>query len=92
MLSNSPALQNCYTEIPYPREYQEQKKAIKKKKNRSQTTTVTLPDTPVSEPLTSDINVDISGASVSLDRDQSNMSMSTWCRGPTIWLFKLQMC
>ena len=36
----------------------------------------------MSEPLTSDINVDISSASVSLDHDQSNTSMSTWSRGP----------
>ena len=36
----------------------------------------------MSEPLISDINVDISGASVSLGHDQSNTSMSTWSRGP----------
>ena len=36
----------------------------------------------MSEPLTSDINVDTSSASISLDHDQSITSMSTWSRGP----------
>ena len=36
----------------------------------------------MSEALTSDINIDVSSASVSLDHDQSNTSMSTWSRGP----------
>ena len=36
----------------------------------------------MSEPLTSDINIDVSSTSVTLDHDQSNTSMSTWSRGP----------
>ena len=86
MLSSSPALQNCYNFIQRfrtqesiknkRRRYREKKKQKQKERVQIQTT-VTLPDTPVSEPLTSDINVD-----VSLDHDQSNTSMSTWSRGP----------
>ena len=36
----------------------------------------------MSETLTSDINIDVSSASISLDHDQFNTSMSTWSRGP----------
>ena len=61
---------------------EKKKKQNQKERVQIQTTTVTHPDTPVSEALTSDINIDVSSASVSLDHDQSNTSMSTWSRGP----------